>query len=48
VRPATGTKFGIAVFLEGYEFLPDTSSDRNRAAGDFERISGLHPSSIVT
>jgi hypothetical protein len=38
-RSEAGTKFGVAVHLEGYEFLPEVASE---AKGAFDRISGLH------
>lgn len=42
VKPATGNKLGIAVHLEGYEFLPDSVS-REAASPEFTRVSTLHP-----
>jgi hypothetical protein len=38
---AANTKSGVAVHLEGYEFLPQTESVSSDA-GAFERISALH------
>ena len=40
-RPAVGTKCGVAVHLEGYEFLPqaETITEASKA---FDRISALH------
>jgi PilZ domain len=46
MRQSTGTKVGVAVNLEGYEFLANGDAGRDEE-GDFERISGLHPHSIV-
>ncbi len=34
-----GTKIGVAVRLEGYEYLPESSE----AAATFPRVSALHP-----
>ena len=43
-QPAVGSKSGVAVHLEGYEFLPDTQSDL-QSSRNLERISALHPHS---
>ncbi|MBZ5704474.1 MAG: PilZ domain-containing protein [Acidobacteriia bacterium] len=37
-KPVVGTRTGVAVHLEGYEFLPDA----NESARSFGRISALH------
>jgi len=42
IKPATGNKLGIAVHLEGYEFLPDSAS-QDAASAEFSRVSTLHP-----
>jgi hypothetical protein len=39
VRPASGTRIGVAVHLEGYEFLPQTTTAEDSG---FARISALH------
>jgi len=41
LQPAAGSKFGVAVQLEGYEFLPEAET-AIEASGSFERISALH------
>ena len=41
-KPAVGSKSGVAVHLEGYEFLPENHSDQP-ASRNLERISALHP-----
>ncbi len=38
-RPAVGARAGIAVLLEGYEFLPEAAVE---ASDNFGRISALH------
>jgi hypothetical protein len=38
--PAGGNAYGIAVHLEGYEFLPEAASAA-KGAGTFERVSDL-------
>ena len=40
-RPATGSKCGVAVHLEGYEFLPEAPA-ATEAASTFNRIAALH------
>lgn len=40
VKPTTGMKHGVAVLLEGYEFLPE--ADVAQASRSFERIAALH------
>jgi hypothetical protein len=45
VVPATsGTRIGVAVQVEGYEFLPQAQSAES---GSFARISALHPHSLA-
>jgi PilZ domain len=44
VHPTSGDKFGVAVQLEQYEYLPN-AVDRTREEGCFGRISSLHSSS---
>jgi len=39
--PVAGSKFGVAVHLEGYEFLPEAEM-ASEASGSFGRISALH------
>jgi PilZ domain len=41
VPPSSGTRFEVAVHLQGYEFLPEaeTVTEASRA---YDRISGLH------
>lgn len=46
IRESAGVKIGVAVYLEGYEFLPDASARDETAS--FDRLSGLHASSLVT
>lgn len=41
LKPAVGAKCGIAVHLEGYEFLTE-GADTGEATGSFDRISALH------
>lgn len=41
LQPVAGSKFGVAVHLEGYEFLPETETT-TEASGSFDRISALH------
>ncbi|HYL13098.1 MAG TPA: PilZ domain-containing protein [Terriglobales bacterium] len=41
VRPAQGTRIGVAVHLKGYEFLPEVQ-DKADEEGNFARISALH------
>ena len=41
LQPVVGSKFGVAVHLEGYEFLPETETT-TEASGSFDRISFLH------
>jgi hypothetical protein len=40
-RPSVGTKCGVAVHLEGYEFLQEDEAD-TETSGSFDRISALH------
>ena len=40
-KPALGTKCGIAVHLEGYEFLKEDESDAE-TSGSFSRLAALH------
>lgn len=40
-KPAVGSRAGVAVHLEGYEFLPDADTT-NESATSFGRISALH------
>jgi hypothetical protein len=40
-KPVVGTRTGVAVHLEGYEFLPDADTT-NESARNFGRISALH------
>lgn len=40
-KPVVGTRTGVAVHLEGYEFLPDADIT-NESARNFGRISALH------
>ncbi|MBZ5598383.1 MAG: PilZ domain-containing protein [Acidobacteriia bacterium] len=40
-KPAVGSRTGVAVHLEGYEFLPDADTT-NESATSFGRISALH------
>ena len=42
VQPAAGSKSGVAVHLEGYEFLPDGEGNLH-SSRNLGRISGLHP-----
>ena len=45
VVPATsGTRIGVAVQVEGYEFLPQSQSAEN---GSFARISALHQHTLA-
>lgn len=39
--PSVGTKYGVAVRLQGYEFLSDAAAAMEPSA-DFNRISALH------
>lgn len=41
VQPAVGNKSGVAVHLEGYEFLPE-SEMKTDVSASFNRISALH------
>jgi PilZ domain len=41
LQPVAGSKFGVAVHLEGYEFLPEAES-ATKASESFDRISALH------
>jgi hypothetical protein len=41
LRAAAGGKFGVAVHLEGYEFLPEAET-AVQVSRSFERISALH------
>jgi hypothetical protein len=41
LRPAQSAKSGVAVHLEGYEFLPAAEAVMD-ASGAFDRISALH------
>jgi hypothetical protein len=41
VRPAQGTRIGVAVLLKGYEFLPEVQ-DKTGEEGNFARIAALH------
>jgi len=40
VQPSVGTKLGVAVHFDGYEYLPETKVAVERA--DFDRVSALH------
>jgi hypothetical protein len=40
-KPAIGNRCGIAVHLEGYEFLQEGESDAE-TSGSFDRIAALH------
>jgi PilZ domain len=42
--PDGGTTFGVAVQLEGYEFLPEPAHAATEGSGTFDRISALHES----
>jgi PilZ domain len=46
VTSSSGDKFGVAVHLEGYEYLPDAAAS-SQEEGCFGRISSLHGSSLV-
>jgi hypothetical protein len=39
VQPSVGTKLGVAVHFDGYEYLPDAKAAET---SDFERVSALH------
>jgi PilZ domain len=39
VQPSVGTKLGVAVHFDGYEYLPETKAAES---SDFERVSALH------
>jgi hypothetical protein len=41
LKPVVGSKLGVAVHLEGYEFLPQVETVAE-ASGSFARISALH------
>lgn len=41
VKATVGARSGMAIHLEGYEFLPD-HNPATEASGSFERISALH------
>lgn len=45
--PTISSKVGLAIHLEGYEFLPD-QPQRSSAEGSFERVLSLHknPASV--
>lgn len=41
VPPLSGTRFEVAVHLQGYEFLPEAETVTGASRG-YDRISGLH------
>ena len=41
VPPSSGTRFEVAVHLQGYEFLPEAETVTGASRG-YDRISGLH------
>jgi PilZ domain len=41
LRPVAGSKLGVAVHLEGYEFLPE-AEPATKASESFDRIAALH------
>ena len=46
VPSSSGDKFGVAVHLEGYEYLPN-AIESSQEEGCFGRISSLHGSSLA-
>jgi hypothetical protein len=41
LQPVSGNKFGVAVYLESYEYLP--AAELAETSASFARISALHP-----